>query len=261
VARRAAAQRASLEVVEPCQRRCSCPPPPCSKYEVNLSTRPEKSVGSDDIWARSEAALQEALALKGWDYAVDAGGGAFYGPKIDIKVQDAIGRKWQCSTIQLDFNLPDRCGVWLRSVWAWRARWRGAGCEVCLVAWALRDLAASTPPHLLAVCPSARKVRHGLHRRVQHQAAAHHDPPRHFRLSGAIFRHPHRELRRGFPAVAGAHAGASLHPERISGFYKSMHWHRRLSWPAAPASAGGPYAARRLPAPLPLPLRRCGCCL
>jgi hypothetical protein len=67
-------------------------------------------VGSEEIWARSEDALKEALAAKGWDYAVDAGGGAFYGPKIDIKVQDAIGRKWQCSTIQLDFNLPERCG-------------------------------------------------------------------------------------------------------------------------------------------------------
>jgi hypothetical protein len=68
-------------------------------------------VGSEEIWARSEEALKEALAAKGWDYAVDAGGGAFYGPKIDIKVQDAIGRKWQCSTIQLDFNLPDRCAA------------------------------------------------------------------------------------------------------------------------------------------------------
>ena len=56
----------------------------------------------------SEAALKEALAAKGWAYKVDPGGGAFYGPKIDIKIQDAIGRKWQCSTIQLDFNLPTR---------------------------------------------------------------------------------------------------------------------------------------------------------
>ncbi|MEW5304784.1 MAG: hypothetical protein WDW36_007371 [Sanguina aurantia] len=79
-----------------------------TKFEINLSTRPEKSVGSDEIWVQAEAALAEALADKGWAYKVDAGGGAFYGPKIDIKIQDAIGRKWQCSTIQLDFNLPER---------------------------------------------------------------------------------------------------------------------------------------------------------
>lgn len=78
------------------------------RYEVNLSTRPEKSVGDDAIWATAEDALREALALKGWGYVVDDGGGAFYGPKIDIKIQDALGRKWQCSTIQLDFNLPQR---------------------------------------------------------------------------------------------------------------------------------------------------------
>ncbi|GLC68279.1 hypothetical protein PLESTF_000671200 [Pleodorina starrii] len=77
-------------------------------YEVNLSTRPEKSVGDDAIWETAEAALVEALGAKGWAYQVDAGGGAFYGPKIDIKIRDAIGRKWQCSTIQLDFNLPER---------------------------------------------------------------------------------------------------------------------------------------------------------
>lgn len=79
--------------------------------EVNLSTRPEKSVGSDDIWATAEGALVEALAAKGWPYRVDPGGGAFYGPKIDVKVRDALGRKWQCSTIQLDFNLPERFGM------------------------------------------------------------------------------------------------------------------------------------------------------
>eukprot|EP00195_Chlamydomonas_chlamydogama_P015299 CAMPEP_0202893366 /NCGR_PEP_ID=MMETSP1392-20130828/2946_1 /ASSEMBLY_ACC=CAM_ASM_000868 /TAXON_ID=225041 /ORGANISM="Chlamydomonas chlamydogama, Strain SAG 11-48b" /LENGTH=674 /DNA_ID=CAMNT_0049577671 /DNA_START=104 /DNA_END=2128 /DNA_ORIENTATION=- len=79
-----------------------------SKYEINLSTRPEKSVGDENFWAIAEGALVEALKSKGWDYAVDAGGGAFYGPKIDIKIQDAIGRKWQCSTIQLDYNLPQR---------------------------------------------------------------------------------------------------------------------------------------------------------
>jgi len=77
-------------------------------YEINLSTRPEKYVGSDEIWEKSTEALKQALNHKGWDYVVDEGGGAFYGPKIDIKIEDAIGRRWQCSTIQLDFNLPDR---------------------------------------------------------------------------------------------------------------------------------------------------------
>ncbi|KAK9839849.1 hypothetical protein WJX81_005869 [Elliptochloris bilobata] len=78
------------------------------KLEVNLSTRPEKSVGTDEIWSLAEGALRQALDQKGWDFQVDEGGGAFYGPKIDIKIRDAIGRKWQCSTIQLDFNLPER---------------------------------------------------------------------------------------------------------------------------------------------------------
>eukprot|EP00890_Picochlorum_soloecismus_P006514 jgi/Picsp_1/688/NSC_00682-R1_protein len=78
------------------------------EYEINLSTRPEKSVGSDDIWNRAESALIEALNSKGWDYSVDEGGGAFYGPKIDVKIRDALGRQWQCSTVQLDFNLPER---------------------------------------------------------------------------------------------------------------------------------------------------------
>ena len=57
---------------------------------------------------KSTEALKNALTRKGWDYSVDEGGGAFYGSKIDIKIQDAIGRKWQCSTIQCDFNLPER---------------------------------------------------------------------------------------------------------------------------------------------------------
>ena len=78
------------------------------EYEINLSTRPEQSVGSDEIWDKATAALKAALEHKGLAFAVDEGGGAFYGPKIDIKIQDAIGRKWQCSTVQLDFNLPER---------------------------------------------------------------------------------------------------------------------------------------------------------
>lgn len=77
-------------------------------YEVMLSTRPEKSVGSDDIWKKATAALEEALVAKGWAYSIDEGGGAFYGPKIDVKIKDAIGRLWQCSTVQCDFNLPER---------------------------------------------------------------------------------------------------------------------------------------------------------
>lgn len=79
-----------------------------TRYEVMLSTRPEKSVGDDDIWERATAALVDALNMKGWGYEVDEGGGAFYGPKIDIKIRDAIGRLWQCSTVQCDFNLPQR---------------------------------------------------------------------------------------------------------------------------------------------------------
>ncbi|KAI3907343.1 hypothetical protein MKW98_010693 [Papaver atlanticum] len=81
------------------------------KYEVNLSTRPEKSVGSDDIWEKATAALKDALDCKGWDYQIDEGGGAFYGPKIDLKIEDALGRKWQCSTVQANFNLPERFDI------------------------------------------------------------------------------------------------------------------------------------------------------
>jgi threonyl-tRNA synthetase len=79
-----------------------------TQFEINLSTRPEKAVGSESIWEKATAALKAALDGRGLDYVVDEGGGAFYGPKIDIKIEDAIGRKWQCSTIQLDFNLPER---------------------------------------------------------------------------------------------------------------------------------------------------------
>eukprot|EP00178_Gracilaria_changii_P027844 TRINITY_DN920_c0_g1_i1.p1 TRINITY_DN920_c0_g1~~TRINITY_DN920_c0_g1_i1.p1 ORF type:complete len:699 (-),score=129.27 TRINITY_DN920_c0_g1_i1:3079-5175(-) len=79
-----------------------------TQYEIMLSTRPEKSVGSEDIWEKATNALKEALTTKGWQYSVDEGGGAFYGPKIDVKIKDAIGRLWQCSTVQCDFNLPQR---------------------------------------------------------------------------------------------------------------------------------------------------------
>ncbi|WP_373545891.1 threonine--tRNA ligase [Chamaesiphon sp.] len=77
-------------------------------YEINLSTRPEKSVGADEVWELATSALIEALNAKSWNYSIDEGGGAFYGPKIDLKIKDAIGRLWQCSTIQVDFNLPER---------------------------------------------------------------------------------------------------------------------------------------------------------
>jgi threonyl-tRNA synthetase len=77
-------------------------------FDINLSTKPEDSVGSDAIWEHATAALRSAIEKKGLEYSVDEGGGAFYGPKIDIKIRDAIGRQWQCSTVQLDFNLPER---------------------------------------------------------------------------------------------------------------------------------------------------------
>ena len=81
-------------------------------FGFNLSTRdPAKSVGSDGIWERATAALREAMERHGVDYAVKEGDAAFYGPKIDIDVRDAIGRKWQLSTIQCDFNLPERFGL------------------------------------------------------------------------------------------------------------------------------------------------------
>lgn len=78
------------------------------RIKAYLSTRPEKSVGAKENWEEASAALEAALRDSGIPYEVDAGGGAFYGPKIDLKVNDAIGREWQMSTIQFDFNLPER---------------------------------------------------------------------------------------------------------------------------------------------------------
>lgn len=78
------------------------------EYDIYLSTRPEKSVGTDDHWEKSTEALKLALEKKGLDYVIDPGEGVFYGPKIDIKIKDQLGRSWQCSTIQVDFNLPER---------------------------------------------------------------------------------------------------------------------------------------------------------
>ena len=77
-------------------------------YEMEISTKPEKSIGSDEIWEEATNALKGALNRCGIAYKIDEGGGAFYGPKIDIKITDAIGRKWQCGTVQIDMNLPER---------------------------------------------------------------------------------------------------------------------------------------------------------
>ena len=76
--------------------------------KIHLATKPEKFVGKDSIWTKATKALEQALSSKGLEYVIDEAGGAFYGPKIDIKIKDAIGRLWQCTTIQLDFNLPER---------------------------------------------------------------------------------------------------------------------------------------------------------
>ncbi|HOB43846.1 MAG: threonine--tRNA ligase [Bacillota bacterium] len=82
-----------------------------SEYEFFLSTRPEKSVGSDENWERATAALRDALEGHGLKYTVDPGEGVFYGPKIDTKLKDSLGRLWQGPTIQVDFNLPERFDV------------------------------------------------------------------------------------------------------------------------------------------------------
>ncbi len=79
-----------------------------AEYDIYLSTRPEKSVGSDENWEKATESLKLALEKKGLSYMLDPGEGVFYGPKIDIKIKDQLGRSWQCSTIQVDFNLPER---------------------------------------------------------------------------------------------------------------------------------------------------------
>ncbi|MBR1681539.1 threonine--tRNA ligase [bacterium] len=80
-------------------------------FEVELSTRPESYVGKLENWNLAEAGLKEAMDRRGMEYDINEGDGAFYGPKIDFKVKDAIGRTWQCATIQLDFNLPERFDI------------------------------------------------------------------------------------------------------------------------------------------------------
>ena len=77
-------------------------------YKITLSTKPEKYVGEDKDWDFAEKTLEKILDEKGIEYELDEGGGAFYGPKIDIHIEDAIGRLWQCTTVQFDFNLPER---------------------------------------------------------------------------------------------------------------------------------------------------------
>lgn len=81
------------------------------KFDIKLSTRPEVRVGSDEVWDKAEAALEAAINKLDLPYEVDPGEGAFYGPKLDFKLTDAIGREWQCGTFQADFNLPERLGA------------------------------------------------------------------------------------------------------------------------------------------------------
>src|SRR5256884_804632 len=80
-------------------------------YRLDLATRPDKKLGTDATWDQAERALEQALTHRGATYRIDQGGGAFYGPKIDVKFNDAIGREWQGATIQLDFEQPERFGL------------------------------------------------------------------------------------------------------------------------------------------------------
>ncbi|HML48268.1 MAG TPA: threonine--tRNA ligase, partial [Clostridia bacterium] len=80
-----------------------------TEFKPYISTKPEhKSIGSDALWDTAIEVLKKAVDAAGLDYEIDEGGGAFYGPKIDLKLYDSLGREWQCSTIQFDFNLPER---------------------------------------------------------------------------------------------------------------------------------------------------------
>jgi threonyl-tRNA synthetase len=86
------------------------------EYSAEISTRPVgHSIGADDMWELATKSLMDACAARGLDYEINEGDGAFYGPKIDIKLRDAIGRTWQCSTIQVDFNFPERFGLTYRT--------------------------------------------------------------------------------------------------------------------------------------------------
>ena len=81
------------------------------QYEMEVSTKPKKAIGDDEFWETTTKGIMDALDSENLPYGIDEGGGAFYGPKIDIKITDAIGRKWQCGTIQVDMNLPERFNV------------------------------------------------------------------------------------------------------------------------------------------------------
>ncbi len=85
------------------------------EYEAEISTRPDKSIGTDDMWEHATNALKEACTRHNLEYDINEGDGAFYGPKIDIKVKDALGRTWQCSTVQVDFNMPERFNLTYRA--------------------------------------------------------------------------------------------------------------------------------------------------
>jgi len=80
-------------------------------YTMEVSTKPDKAIGDDEVWELATEGLKEALTENNLSFGIDEGGGAFYGPKIDVKITDALGRKWQCGTIQVDFNLPQRFHV------------------------------------------------------------------------------------------------------------------------------------------------------
>jgi threonyl-tRNA synthetase len=81
------------------------------EYSMEVATKPEKAIGDDDVWEMATEGIKNALIENDLPFTIDEGGGAFYGPKIDIKITDALNRKWQCGTVQVDFNLPERFGV------------------------------------------------------------------------------------------------------------------------------------------------------
>jgi len=82
-----------------------------SEFSLNLSTKPDKAVGNEEQWEIAENSLKNTLNKRDLEFSIEEGGGAFYGPKIDVNIKDAIGRHWQCTTIQFDFNLPQRFGL------------------------------------------------------------------------------------------------------------------------------------------------------
>jgi len=92
------------------------------EYSISLSTRPVKYVGDLDMWDHATESLSNALVARGLEYDIDDGGGAFYGPKIDIKITDALGRAWQCTTVQFDFNLPERFDLTFQNAEGGRSR-------------------------------------------------------------------------------------------------------------------------------------------